>query len=174
MASCTLAPFLFVRPDMPFLLSDAVDADFDRLIEIQFAAFGQTGDSPREPFMDWMYPNADTPSGQAAARDRTLKSLRSDHTATFLKVTDTDTGEIVGGAKWNVYEKKPEQKRVEVNSFKGEEREYAELVLGVFHRRRHEHVTADGPYLCESLVLSRLSFDRYRADANPMRTSNQS
>jgi hypothetical protein len=159
---------------MPFLLSDAVDADFDRLIEIQFAAFGQTGDSPREPFMDWMYPNADTPSGQAAARDRTLKSLRSDHTATFLKVTDTDTGEIIGGAKWNVYEKKPEQKRVEVNSFKGEEREYAELVLGVFHRRRHEHVTADGPYLCESLVLSRLSFDRYRADANPMRTSNQS
>ena len=42
MASCTLAPFLFVRPDMPFLLSDAVDADFDRLIEIQFAAFGIT------------------------------------------------------------------------------------------------------------------------------------
>jgi len=73
-----------------------------------------------------------------------------------------------------VYEKKPEQKRVEVNSFKGEEREYAELVLGVFHRRRHEHVTADEPYLCESLVLSQLSFDRYRADANPMRTSNQS
>jgi hypothetical protein len=58
------------------LLSEAVDADFGRLMEIQFAAFGQTGESPREPFMDWIYPNANTPSGKTAARDRTLKSLR--------------------------------------------------------------------------------------------------
>jgi hypothetical protein len=143
---------------MPLVLSKAVDADFERLIEIQFAAFGLTGDSPREPFIALLYPDADTPAGQAAARDRNLKSLHSDPTATFLKVTDTVTGVIVAGAKWYVYEAKPEVKHVEADWWEGENREYAELVMGALYRDRIEKTSAEGPQLCEFLVLGPFPF----------------
>jgi len=143
---------------MPLVLSEADDADFDRLMEIQFAAFGQTGDSPREPFIDVIYPGGDTPSGQAAARDRVLKSLHSDPTATFLKVTDTITGEIIGGARWQVYTEKPELKHAEVDWWEGEDKEYAEFVLNILHRGRFEKTAAEGPYLCELLCSADFIF----------------
>ena len=132
---------------MSLALSKAVDEDFDRLMDIQFAAFGQTGDSPREPYIDLLYPGGDTPAGQAAARDRNLKSLHTDPTVTFLKITDTVTGEIIAGAKWLVYEKKPEPNHIEADWWEGEDREYAELIIGSLHRDRLEKTSAQGPYL---------------------------
>jgi len=139
---------------MSLVLAKAVDADFDRLMEIQFEAFGQTGDAPREPFIDVMFPGGDTPSGQAAARDLTLKWLRSDPSATFLKVTDTITGEILGGAKWCVYMEKPErwQKRVQVEG-EGDETEYIEFALGTLYRNRFEKTAAKGPFLFLDIIF---------------------
>lgn len=136
---------------MPLILSEAIDdVDFDRLLDIQIAAFGQTGDAPREPMMDLIYPGAGTPPGKAAAKERVLTALRSDPTATFLKVTDTVTGEILGGAKWNVYLEKPAFKPVVAVGWEGkEEREYAELVLARFSRSRFESTPVEGPYLCK-------------------------
>jgi hypothetical protein len=138
---------------MSLVLSETVDSDFDRLMEIQFAAFGQTGDSHREPMIDVMFPGGDTPAGQAAARDRTLEALHSDPTAVFLKVTDSATGEIVGGAKWIVHPKKPVLKRIEVDFCEGGDKEFMELVMNFLYRGRVEKMGPDeGPYLCELLV----------------------
>lgn len=140
---------------MSLVLSETVDSDFDRLMEIQFAAFGQTGDSHREPMIDVMFPGGDTPAGQAAARDRTLEALHSDPTAVFLKVTDSATGEIVGGAKWKVHPQKPVFKQIEVDFCEGEEKEFTELVMNFLYRGRVEKMGPDeGPYLCKLLVFN--------------------
>jgi GNAT superfamily N-acetyltransferase len=148
-----LSPTQDERTIMTLVLSEAVDADFDRLMEIQFAAFGQSGDSHREPFVDIIWPGGDTAVGQAAARDRTLQALREEPTATFLKITDTTTGEIIGGAKWQVYMKKPENKPVEAVWWEGDDREFAEFALGILYRGRLEKTAPEGPYLCELLFL---------------------
>jgi hypothetical protein len=139
---------------MSLVLSETVDSDFDRLMEIQFAAFGQTGDSHREPMIDVMFPGGDTPAGQTAARDRTLGALHSDPTAVFLKVTDSATGEIIGGAKWKVHPKKPVFEHVEVDFCEGEDKEFAELVMNFLYRGRVEKMGPDeGPYLCKFILF---------------------
>ena len=138
---------------MPLILSEAVDADFDRLVQILFAAFGQTGDAPREAYIDVVYPGGDTPSGQAAARDKILTWLHADPTATFLKVTDTTTGEIVAAAKWIIFMEKPDSERppIHVDWCEGEDKDYTEWVMDLLFRSRFERTAPKGPYLCELL-----------------------
>ncbi|KAL2351639.1 acyl-CoA N-acyltransferase [Cryomyces antarcticus] len=44
-----------------------------------------------------------TPESIASNEERFLKALREDSTAHFAKCVDSDTGEVVAGAKWNFY-----------------------------------------------------------------------
>ncbi|KAK5144473.1 hypothetical protein LTR04_001553, partial [Oleoguttula sp. CCFEE 6159] len=44
-----------------------------------------------------------TPESIASNEERFLKALREDSIAHFAKCVDSDTGEVVAGAKWNFY-----------------------------------------------------------------------
>ena len=88
---------------MPLEIQIALDSDMDRIIDIQFAAFG----SDVLNQLMFAYPI------RPATKARFVKWAREDiedPTITFLKAIDTEqNNEIVGFAKWYVYkEKRPE------------------------------------------------------------------
>ncbi|KAI5783704.1 hypothetical protein EDC01DRAFT_217572 [Geopyxis carbonaria] len=85
---------------MPLSVSEAdVSKDFDRLMECQFNAF--TDPWQYEPYHEVLYPGGNTVAARTAARDRILADLAAEAPrATYLKVTDDETGEIVAGGKW--------------------------------------------------------------------------
>lgn len=54
-------------------------------------------------YFNMVFPYHNTPEGRQKGAQRLLAIMKNDSTATFLKVTDSATGEIIGAAKWNVY-----------------------------------------------------------------------
>lgn len=92
-------------PTMPLKVEEAdVAADFDALIACQWASF----ENPHQPFFRLFCPVLGGPG--AAARAEALQTstnnqrdwLNADPTSYWQKVTDTETGEIVGGALWKI------------------------------------------------------------------------
>jgi hypothetical protein len=79
--------------------------DMHRCFEIISEAFGD-----REAYINAMFPRHHTPEGRKIGGDRYIMTKNADPFSRFLKVTDTETGEIVGQAKWIVvgHEKPPE------------------------------------------------------------------
>jgi hypothetical protein len=68
---------------IPLALSKAVDADFDRLIEIRFAVFGQRhATPPASPISTCCTRVAIRRQVKQVARDRNLKALHTDPTVT--------------------------------------------------------------------------------------------
>lgn len=129
---------------MPLALSHATNADMDRLMEIQFAAF-----VPVEPYHEVLFPGGNTAATRAEGKERTLKWLRADPNGLFLKVIDTDTGTTVSGAKWSIYRADPNRdQRFKVDWYQpGPEKDYAEYAVNEVHRRRVERMR--GPHCCD-------------------------
>jgi hypothetical protein len=94
---------------MPFKL-DKVDLakDFDELIACEWVAH----EDPYQPFFRLFCP---VHGEGEAAREEWLKEstdrqrvwAESDPHCTWLKVTDTESGALVGGALWKIYEENP-------------------------------------------------------------------
>jgi hypothetical protein len=99
-----LYPASFCPPDVVLLimvlqLDHCTDADMARVFELVSISFGH-----EHPFIEAVYPGHETPSGRAHGTERMLAAKNGDPNTTFLKITDTSTGEIIGIAKWNVYD----------------------------------------------------------------------
>ncbi|KAI9832414.1 MAG: hypothetical protein M1819_004403 [Sarea resinae] len=121
---------------MPLSCAPALPQDMPGLIKAQYSAF-----YPMEPLHDIIYPGPPTPANLATALWRQLSSMAAEGGATFLKVTDDDTGALVAGAKWFVYEDEAKRHEGHVNvDWVGEEgskeRAWAQEVMDQFVGRR--------------------------------------
>lgn len=130
---------------MPLLITHASESDIDRLMEVQFAAMAQ------EPYHHVLFPGPNTPSARAQAGARTLQDWRGDPSEKVLKVVDSESGEIVGFGKWNVYTSERARsewdQHVEVDWTKDPAlKEGAETYLREIHGMRHKYATGQ-PHL---------------------------
>ncbi|KAL8766222.1 MAG: hypothetical protein Q9209_006936 [Squamulea sp. 1 TL-2023] len=124
------------------------DADMDRGFAIISSAFGH-----EHPYIEYVFPNHATNPGRKVGGERLLAMKNSDPNAIFLKVTETDTGEMIALAKWNVYDGViPEA--VELNGdfwANSEDKEYAQhLFRGYLAPRRKAIEESGGHLVCKS------------------------
>lgn len=139
----------------PFDINQAVEADYDRILDVQFAAFGVPGEPHHDPFHDMFFPGGNTPTGRANAVERTLKQV-SDPSATFLVAREKSTGTIVAAAKWHIYEAKREEEKIDVDWLeKGEKKAHLEWVVNEIQRRKFARFPP-GPHLSEYTHFSSL------------------
>ena len=122
--------------------------------------------------MDTMYPNHHTDHGRSEGAERLLHMKCTDATNRFLKAIDTGTGEIIGQAKWNVFENgMPEQTKLAGSYWESQdEKEYAEFLYEVcLEPIRRVARSAEGP-LVGLFVLFCSSFRlvHYSADSLPI------
>jgi hypothetical protein len=143
---------------MPFKL-DKVDAakDFDALIECEWVAH----EKPNQPFFRLFCPvHGD---GEAARQewmkestDRQREWFESDPHSTWLKVVDTESGALVGGALWKIFEEnpfaKPDDQDHEVTWFPADStRDFVGQALEIFDAPRAR--LAQRPHVCMFMDL---------------------
>ena len=87
---------------MPFTTSLCTEPDFDRIFTIISTTFAHI-----QPVVEAFFPQHDTPAGHIYGRDSLLTSHKTDPNARFVKATDTDSGAIVGIAKWLILREDP-------------------------------------------------------------------
>ncbi|KAL8698018.1 MAG: hypothetical protein Q9224_002048 [Gallowayella concinna] len=124
----------------------------DRTFAIVSSAYGH-----EHTYFDAVYPGHDTPSGRKIGGDRLLATKHRDSWTTFLKVTDTDTGEMIAQAKWSIFDGvAPEDMELDGDYWEGdEEKEYARYMFWEFLGPRRAAIKASGGKLvCK---FSRLS-----------------
>ncbi|KAL8736507.1 MAG: hypothetical protein Q9166_000299 [cf. Caloplaca sp. 2 TL-2023] len=126
---------------MVLKLQTCTDEDMHRTFEIVSSAYGH-----EHPYIDAVYPSHDTPSGRQTGGDRLLAIKRSDPHTTFLKVTDTATGEMIAQAKWNVYDGiVPREGELDGDFWGGEdEKEYARYLFREYLAPRRAAIRASG------------------------------
>lgn len=120
------------------------DDDMPRIFEILSLAFGH-----EQPYIDAVFPHHATAPGRKVGADRLLAIKHSDPTTTFVKVTDTDTGEIMAQAKWNIYNGEvPEEVELDGDFWAGQdEKEYAQYLSREFLGPRTAAIKASGGHL---------------------------
>ncbi|KAI9756787.1 MAG: hypothetical protein M4579_003704 [Chaenotheca gracillima] len=141
---------------MPIEIQEAVDADIYRIMEFQYDAFID----PHEPFYDVLFPGGKTPAALTDHTERTLKWWHEDPSATFLKAVDTETGEIVGAAKWLVvptYDAAAEAKKphepMKADWLQDEDdRAFAEYIMDQIHTKRGRRIT--GPHCLLDILFT--------------------
>lgn len=132
------------------------DADMFRAFSIVSDAFGD-----EEPYIDALFPNHRTPEGRTKGSERLLQMKHGDPHARFLKVTDTDTGEMIGMAKWLIYEDKPDSwDELDGDYWEDEEQKaYAAHLYTEFVKPRRAAVeAAQGRLVCMSILFSFFAF----------------
>jgi GNAT superfamily N-acetyltransferase len=120
------------------------DGDFDALIPLLWHSYS----SPRIPFLPLLFSaQEDLPESKAKAMEMSkhmfLKMHHADPSSHWLKVVESETGEIVGGCRWhfhttNPYEGAKPSKFVAPFSANETEKEFASLVLGQILNPRAE------------------------------------
>lgn len=118
---------------MPLLLQEVTDErDFDEILPMLFAAFGEPYNSLRR----WFFPiHTTTEAAVEASKQRHIQAWREHPDLHWVKVTDTDSGKIIGAAEWEI---RPEvdpdgRPQVPINAYwhtEGSvEKEFAEKLL---------------------------------------------
>ena len=130
---------------MALSLGFSEDGDMYRIFSIFSDAFGDN-----EPYVDALFPNHKTPAGREQGAERFLQMKHKDPHARFLNVTDTATGDIIGQAKWLVYEKVPETPELRGDYWETEEQKQyaAHLHAGLLAPRMNAIKAANGRILC--------------------------
>ncbi|KAI1389435.1 uncharacterized protein F4822DRAFT_200111 [Hypoxylon trugodes] len=116
---------------MPLALEEIKDEkDFDGVQTVLFEAFGEPYNSLRR----WFIPVYTT--DEAAIQDskeRTVKNWKAHDNLHWVKVTDTDTGKIIGAAEWEIREKVDSEPQKPINAYwhkeGSEEKAFAEQLL---------------------------------------------
>lgn len=91
---------------MSFKLDDVdLEADFDELMAVMWAAH----DDPPQPFFRLFCPiiNGDREASLKESAARLLKWHQHDPLARWLKVVETSSGKLVGGAWYKIYRENP-------------------------------------------------------------------
>ena len=124
------------------------DGDMQRIFEIMSEAF------IGEPYIDALFPDHTTLAGRIAGGKRLLESKRTERNATFLKVTDTASGTIIGQAKWLIFEQAPGAEKPEEAPLSGDywatedDKEYAAFLYAQYLIRRRQAISsAKGPLI---------------------------
>ena len=128
---------------MAIAVDFADDTDFYRIFCIISDSFGDD-----QPYIDIMFPDHHGHSGRIEGSERLLQMKRNDATTRFLKATDTNTGEIIGQAKWIVFTNgKPEETPLAGDFWAtGDENEYAAYVYAAYVEPRWKAArSAEGP-----------------------------
>ncbi|KAI0410705.1 hypothetical protein F5X98DRAFT_381504 [Xylaria grammica] len=87
---------------MPYLIEEVKDAkDFDEILPMLYVAFGEPYNSLRRWFMPV---HTTVEAAIEASKQRTLKHWNHSDHLHWLKVTDSETGKIVGAAEWDIRE----------------------------------------------------------------------
>lgn len=152
---------------MPLELQEVTsDADFDELIPLQWISYEQ----PFNPFLIIFCPTRGTdPTARAESiqesKERQLQWHKADPSSHWLKVVDTDTGKVIGGAEWNVHEsdpyaKPPEQPFTAYWWEEGEKRQFVDAALGQWMAPRMERMRK--PHLRKSFNESMRALYRER------------
>jgi GNAT superfamily N-acetyltransferase len=135
---------------MPLQLAPAGEADLPKILEVQYAAFAQ------DPINRLMFPVPTPPSTFEKSLDRARRDISNPDVA-FMKVTETETGEIVSFAKWYIYKhQRPEEewnKEEKRDWGEGTNVEVADTFFGLLTRNRRKFMAGE-PYCCK-LVTSR-------------------
>lgn len=119
---------------MPVKALPAEDADFERIFEITSLAFDRN-----EPVWDVMYPLHWTPEGRKQGAERMRNTQNSTPSTTFIKAIDTETNEILGMAKWNLFKGHVPIRSEAPDIYEStEDREYAQGVLDTFVIMRNQ------------------------------------
>lgn len=117
------------------------ESSFKELIECEWISF----ESPYNGFFQIYCPIIGTGPNvrqdwMKESTERQLSWHREDPTSTWLKVVDSDSGQIVGGAQWNVYLENPYPNGVEHTDAvwwpEGEGRKYASMALEQWYAPR--------------------------------------
>jgi GNAT superfamily N-acetyltransferase len=135
---------------MVLQISPAQESDIDQFMLIQFAAFDY------EIYHAKLYPGGNTPPARAAAAARVLKEWRESPHQHTIKCTDSKTGQLLGFATWEFYEKeRPEEEwkqAVVVDWCDGEDKRVAEVFLGATYGNRWK-LWEGRPHICEWITL---------------------
>ena len=84
---------------MAFKVAPADDADIDKIMSIVFQCYGGTNE-----YINAVFPRNQTEEGRRLNSERMVFINSVAPTVFWEKVVDSDTGEIVGGAMWNLCE----------------------------------------------------------------------
>lgn len=128
---------------MAIAVSFSTESDFHRIFTIMSDAFADD-----HPGMEVLYPKHKTPLGRVQGAERLLHMKRTDAANRFLKATDTVTGEIIGHAKWIVFEDGMPEETPLAGDYWGSEddKEYAKCVYeGLMDPVRRVIQSAEGP-----------------------------
>ncbi|KAH7396206.1 hypothetical protein BKA66DRAFT_606098 [Pyrenochaeta sp. MPI-SDFR-AT-0127] len=128
------------------------DEDFMSFIPMAFEAMGG-----RSEFVNTIWPGGLTKEGQDKARLGFLFLKGIDPSCRWIKVTDTDTNEIVGVAQWNVYEgQKPPEVVVDGPPGTWEndtEKEYAQELFKSYMQKRWKYIRENElPLICLNIM----------------------
>ena len=119
-------------------------------------------------YFNQVFPAHTTPFGRQAGGNR-LRFLKNggDHFATFLKVTDDATGEIIGPAKWNIYKDgtAPDERGLGTEEYWGtqEEARYADALFRGYLVPRREKIQESRGNVVGELTSYILSWFFYAA-----------
>lgn len=113
---------------MAIEVREAREDDMPRIFEITSLAFQRN-----EPFWDAWWPQHWTADGRKAGAER-FKQTMKDPFAKYMKAVDSSTGEILGMAKWMIYDNRlPEPDAAETGHWLSEDEEkYATYMAGIF------------------------------------------
>lgn len=102
---------------MPLVLEEVKDErDFDEIIPMLYAAFGEPYNSLRR----WFIPvHTTVEAAIEASKERTVKSWKQHQGIHWIKVTDTDSGKIIGAGEWEIREKidTPNEPQQPINAY---------------------------------------------------------
>lgn len=127
------------------------DSDFPELVRCILDAY----EEPPQRFLHILLPiNGPGPEAREAAIEEASERLKMWHThdpsSYWQKVVDVESGKIVGGASWNIYETNPfaDPHPMDVTWFPDDSsRKFAEMALENYARPRFE--AAQRPHLCK-------------------------
>lgn len=137
---------------MPLTLGYPIDDEFAKFVPMTFEAMGG-----RSEFVNTIYPGGLTKEGQQKAKAGFLFLKGIDPSCKWIKVTDTDTNEIIGVAQWNVYEsQKPPEMVVDgpPGTWKDDiEKEYAQDLFKSYMQKRWEFIRGNAlPLICLNIM----------------------
>ena len=137
---------------MPFIVQEAVTEDVERLSDIQYAAFA--GD----PWGRIMFPTTPPPPGaDTPTKRRYSKLIESDPDVAVMKVVDTDSNEMVGFARWELFFKERPESEWKTN-LKGKREEDEGANAEAIHAlitavsKAEERSIAGRPHCCKYIV----------------------
>lgn len=126
---------------MPLVLQPAVEADVHRICEIERLAYATNRLSP------FLFPGPMPPDAQEKRAERLVIQLHEEPTIRWMKVVDTETGEMAAFAKWDIIEK-PKTSTFTRWFGEGCNVEACEEFFGGIHKKRNE-LMADKPHCCK-------------------------